>query len=301
MGGIFWSMVFDWLILEIGFTIGVAISIVATVFYVRARAAPRRAPCRCADSTFKLRLTLRAAAYNRPARRCSGHTDGDGSMEDETFPDIGAMSDEELKEMIDRAHHRRSTRCPTSGACCTARSTSCGPSWSTACAATASPVTSLISGADVEKLTDILAGPVTGEDDPRPERELQMAVHCHECGFVNAEGANYCQKCGAYLGRARGRRRAVDADLQDRRDRRLRAGRHRGDGRGGGRRAGDPLRRRPLRRELRRRPGADEHRPDAGRTDLPRRRHRLAATTPCSSAGVTASTSTISARSTAPT
>jgi len=26
-----------------------------------------------------------------------------------------------------------------------------------------------------------------------------MAVHCHECGFVNPEGANYCQKCGAYL------------------------------------------------------------------------------------------------------
>jgi len=27
-----------------------------------------------------------------------------------------------------------------------------------------------------------------------------MAVHCPECGFVNVEGANYCQKCGAYLG-----------------------------------------------------------------------------------------------------
>jgi uncharacterized Zn finger protein (UPF0148 family) len=26
-----------------------------------------------------------------------------------------------------------------------------------------------------------------------------MAVHCPECGFVNAEGSNYCQKCGAYL------------------------------------------------------------------------------------------------------
>ncbi len=26
-----------------------------------------------------------------------------------------------------------------------------------------------------------------------------MALHCPECGFVNAEGANYCQKCGAYL------------------------------------------------------------------------------------------------------
>ncbi len=27
-----------------------------------------------------------------------------------------------------------------------------------------------------------------------------MAVHCPECGFLNGEGANYCQKCGAYLG-----------------------------------------------------------------------------------------------------
>ena len=26
------------------------------------------------------------------------------------------------------------------------------------------------------------------------------AVHCPECGFANPEGANYCQKCGAYLG-----------------------------------------------------------------------------------------------------
>ena len=31
-----------------------------------------------------------------------------------------------------------------------------------------------------------------------------MAVHCPECSFVNAEGANYCQKCGAYLGTGEG-------------------------------------------------------------------------------------------------
>ena len=31
-----------------------------------------------------------------------------------------------------------------------------------------------------------------------------MALHCPECGFVNDEGANYCQKCGAYLGRSEG-------------------------------------------------------------------------------------------------
>ncbi|MHB8658986.1 MAG: FHA domain-containing protein [Solirubrobacteraceae bacterium] len=26
-----------------------------------------------------------------------------------------------------------------------------------------------------------------------------MALHCPECGFTNAEGANYCQRCGAFL------------------------------------------------------------------------------------------------------
>ena len=28
-------------------------------------------------------------------------------------------------------------------------------------------------------------------------------MHCPECGFANAEGANYCQKCGAFLGEAK--------------------------------------------------------------------------------------------------
>jgi len=27
-------------------------------------------------------------------------------------------------------------------------------------------------------------------------------MHCPECGFANAEGANYCQKCGAFLSEA---------------------------------------------------------------------------------------------------
>jgi hypothetical protein len=26
-----------------------------------------------------------------------------------------------------------------------------------------------------------------------------MALHCPECGFANADGANYCQRCGAFL------------------------------------------------------------------------------------------------------
>ena len=26
-----------------------------------------------------------------------------------------------------------------------------------------------------------------------------MTLHCPECGFINGEGANYCQRCGAFL------------------------------------------------------------------------------------------------------
>ncbi len=48
MGGIFWSMVFDWVILRVGFSVGVAMAVAATALYVRAarrRAAePERAP-----------------------------------------------------------------------------------------------------------------------------------------------------------------------------------------------------------------------------------------------------------------
>ncbi len=27
-----------------------------------------------------------------------------------------------------------------------------------------------------------------------------MARHCSECGFVNADGAHYCSRCGAFIG-----------------------------------------------------------------------------------------------------
>jgi hypothetical protein len=33
-----------------------------------------------------------------------------------------------------------------------------------------------------------------------------VARHCTECGFVNAEGANYCQRCGAFVGQPAPRR-----------------------------------------------------------------------------------------------
>ncbi len=31
-----------------------------------------------------------------------------------------------------------------------------------------------------------------------------MARHCPECGFANADGANYCQRCGAFLAQSEG-------------------------------------------------------------------------------------------------
>ncbi|MBI5104496.1 MAG: FHA domain-containing protein [Solirubrobacterales bacterium] len=38
-----------------------------------------------------------------------------------------------------------------------------------------------------------------------------MARHCPECGFTNAEGANYCQKCGAFVGQAEGQTESTTA------------------------------------------------------------------------------------------
>jgi hypothetical protein len=38
-----------------------------------------------------------------------------------------------------------------------------------------------------------------------------MSVHCTECGFLNTEGANYCQRCGALLPRPEGAGETVTA------------------------------------------------------------------------------------------
>ncbi len=85
---------------------------------------------------------------------------------DETFPDIGAMNDQELKEMIDQltkdeqdvSYQRRMLhgkidilRAELVNRLRTNREDG----------------DALISGADVEKLTDILAGRVTGDDEDR--------------------------------------------------------------------------------------------------------------------------------------
>ena len=132
----------------------------------------------------------------------------------DTFPDLGSLSDQELKDLIQQltdeelevSYRRRILH----GKIDILR---------------AELVNRLrkkheggedvITGADVEQLTDILAGKVL-----RPTRAVAepgdgggVALHCPECGFVNAEGANYCQKCGAYLGSPSDRRSPDDRDL----------------------------------------------------------------------------------------
>ena len=49
MGGIFWSQVIDWEIIPIGFSIGVIISVVATILYARAARDAIRAKVQAAD------------------------------------------------------------------------------------------------------------------------------------------------------------------------------------------------------------------------------------------------------------
>jgi FHA domain/zinc-ribbon domain len=38
-----------------------------------------------------------------------------------------------------------------------------------------------------------------------------VALHCPECGFANADGANYCQRCGAFLVQSEGQSGATTA------------------------------------------------------------------------------------------
>ena len=41
-----------------------------------------------------------------------------------------------------------------------------------------------------------------------------MAQHCPECGFANDDGANYCQRCGAFLARSEGSTGATTATFR---------------------------------------------------------------------------------------
>ena len=121
----------------------------------------------------------------------------------DTFPDLGSLSDQELKDLIqqltDEEQEVSYRRRILHGKIDILR---------------AELVNRLrkkheggeevISGADVQRLTDILAGRASRPTTTARRRPggLTVARHCPECGFVVTEGANYCQKCGAFHGAA---------------------------------------------------------------------------------------------------
>ena len=122
---------------------------------------------------------------------------------DETFPDLGSLDDKELKELIDQyskeelevSYRRRLLHGKIdilrAELVNRLRGKHAGGQ-------------EIFSGADVERLTEILAGRASARPSGRRRgitRGLALALHCPECGFVNPEGANYCQKCGALLER----------------------------------------------------------------------------------------------------
>ncbi len=191
---------------------------------------------------------------------------------DDTFPDLGALTDQELKELIDeltveeqevsyrrRILHGKIDILRAELVNRLRKKHEAGES--------------AISGADVQALT---RHPVRQGDPGHQGLTGGRGMHCPECGFVNPEGANYCQKCGAFLPEAEdeggssttaayqldetGDLRPVDIDEVV----------------AEGATLVDPLRRRPRRRSLRGqgRPHAD--RPQPRRRGVPRRRDRLA-------------------------
>ena len=199
----------------------------------------------------------------------------------DTFPDLGSLSDQELKDLIQQlteeeieiSYRRRILH----GKIDILR---------------AELVNRLrkkheggedvITGADVQKLTDILAGRA-GRRRRRSRASGEagggsMAVHCPECGFVNAEGANYCQRAARTSGgrERRRRRRAVTATYRIDETGELVPVDARATSSARGRRARHPRRRRPRGGELPAAGRAHDDRPAARLRHLPRRRHRLA-------------------------
>src|SRR5919205_919225 len=82
----------------------------------------------------------------------------------DTFPDLGSLSDQELKDLIQQLTDEEQ---------------------------------------EVSYRRRILHGKIDilrAELVPPPAVAARVARHCPECGFVVTEGANYCPKCGAFLG-----------------------------------------------------------------------------------------------------
>ena len=119
----------------------------------------------------------------------------------DTFPDLGALGDQELKDLIQQltkeeqevSYQRRILH----GKIDILRAELVNR-----LRKKREEGEAVITGADVQQLTDILAGKgMPGDQTEEPQAARGPGpMHCPECGFVNAEGANYCQKCGAFLG-----------------------------------------------------------------------------------------------------
>ena len=117
--------------------LGIALTLAATVLYLQDGV---RAPAR------RLNLNLRSR-YSRPASLTRERTALD------TFPDLGALSDQELKDLIQQLTEGAG-RSRTGAGSSTARSTSCGPSSLNRLRKKHEEGESVISGADVQRLTD---------------------------------------------------------------------------------------------------------------------------------------------------
>ena len=104
-----------------------------------------------------LKLYLRIALYSLLS---SSRKEPQAPME--TFPDLSALSDQELKDMIQQLSEEENA--VSYRGSCTARSTSCGPSSSTGCEKHAAGE-SVISGADVQRLTQSILASKTAPAD----------------------------------------------------------------------------------------------------------------------------------------
>ena len=197
----------------------------------------------------------------------------------DTFPDLGSLSDQELKDLIqqlteeeiDISYKRRILH----GKIDILR---------------AELVNRLrkkheggedvITGADVQRLTDILAGRAAGDDAEEPARrrsEPARGAPLPRVRLRQRRGRQLLPACGAFLGqRPRRAGRADHGDLPHRRDRRARSRSSSTTSSPRGRRAGHPRRRRARGRELPARRRAHDDRPPARLRHLPRRRDRLA-------------------------
>ena len=125
----------------------------------------------------------------------------------DTFPDLGSLSDQELKDLIgqltDEEQEVSYRRRILHGKIDILR---------------AELVNRLrkkheggedvISGADVQRLTDILAGRASGDDEPYASRGGASCT-APSAGSSVDEGSNYCPKCGAYVGARAGAARTT--------------------------------------------------------------------------------------------